>query len=45
MAVVAIRCRAAQDLQRLGDVAGFDLVAGEHQDDRLGDGGAEALGH
>ncbi|MCM8622407.1 MAG: hypothetical protein NFW16_11895 [Candidatus Accumulibacter sp.] len=42
---VSVGGEAAQELQRLGDVAAFDLAPGEHQDNRVGDGGAEALGH
>jgi len=33
------------DRQRISEVPGFDLAPGEHQDDGVGDGGAEALGH
>lgn len=36
---------SAQELQRFGEAAGFDLASGEQQDDLVGDGRAEALGH
>jgi len=42
---LAIFGQTAQELQRFVDVAGFHLAAGEHQDDGVGDGGAEALVH
>jgi len=42
---VPVGGETAQELQRLGEVAGFDLTVREDQDDRGGDGGVEALGH
>lgn len=37
--------QSVQELQWLGDIAGFDLTPGEHQNDWVGDSAVQALGH
>ncbi|HMW56169.1 MAG: hypothetical protein NOF05_09105 [Candidatus Accumulibacter phosphatis] len=37
--------QSVHELQWLGDIAGFDLTPGEHQNDWVGDSAVQALGH